>query len=156
MQIIQKGNRPNFNCNCALKPLQVYLSGWCHCLSDGCCHCLSGGSDSDNKASLSSSETVLELPTGTELGKNYIHQPQYWRLAVRLGGPEDLRSDQCFEFGLHAKFQLPELSGNNIPGRVAMWVGSPTVIIRLSSIELNLTVTVIVTVTEIDNIFIKV
>ena len=35
-------------------------------------HCLSGGSHSDNKASLSSSETVLELPTGTELGKNYI------------------------------------------------------------------------------------
>ena len=44
--------------------LQNCLSGWCHCLS--------GGSHSDNKASLSSSETVLELPTGTELGKNYI------------------------------------------------------------------------------------
>ena len=36
------------------------------------CHCLSGGSYSDNKASLSSSETAVELPTGTELGKNYI------------------------------------------------------------------------------------
>ena len=45
----------------------------------GGCHCLSGRlpllilwSNSDNTASLSSSEAVLELPTGTELGKNYI------------------------------------------------------------------------------------
>ena len=30
--------------------------------------------DSDNKASLSSSETVLELPTGTEIGKKYIQK----------------------------------------------------------------------------------
>ena len=86
IQIIQEVHRPNFNCNCACKILKVYLSGWCHCLSGWChclsggwchclsgpCHCLSGGSHSDNEASLSSSKTVLELPTGTELGKNYI------------------------------------------------------------------------------------
>ena len=84
IQIIQEVHRPNFNCNCACKILKVYLSGWCHCLSGWChclsggwchclsgrCHCLSGGSHSDNKASLSSSDTVLELPTGTELGNN--------------------------------------------------------------------------------------
>ena len=42
-----------------------------NCLS-GRCHCLSGGSYSDNKASLASSEAVLELPTGTELGNKNI------------------------------------------------------------------------------------
>ena len=44
----------------------------------GGCHCLSRGSHSDNKASLSSSETAFELSTGTELcksGRNVKHGP---------------------------------------------------------------------------------
>ena len=49
----------------------AYLAGGATAYLGGC-HCLSGGSHSDNKASLSSSETALELPTGTELGKNNI------------------------------------------------------------------------------------
>ena len=47
----------------------AYLAGRATAYLGGC-HCLSGGSHSDNKASLSSSETALELPTGTEHGKN--------------------------------------------------------------------------------------
>ena len=39
-QIIQEVHWPNFNCAC--RTVQVYLAGWCHCLS-GRHHCLSGG-----------------------------------------------------------------------------------------------------------------
>ena len=49
----------------------AYLSGGATAYLGGC-HYLSGGSHSDDKASLSSSQTVLELSTGTELGNNNI------------------------------------------------------------------------------------
>ena len=71
----------------------------------------------------------------------YHSQPQYGRLAVRLGCPKDLRSSFNCDFSLHAKFQLPGLSGNNVPGWVGGWVGGwmagPTVIIRQSQFNLT-------------------
>ena len=74
MQIIQEVHGPDFNCNCASRTLPVYLpGGWAVPLLIWVVPLLIwwvGGRHSDNRASLSSSETVLELPTGTELGNN--------------------------------------------------------------------------------------